>query len=238
MRTRNDAHDLIARNIRDYGCHIYVVSGGPTPRWVYTIGLTQSIGYELVFAGGAKYSKDDILQILRNAADKVDLDKRIMSKESSDIGAFALAAVHPDWATRLLLGAHDFYQTSINALQIVPDPAMRTIDVPDLSTPLALDQATPWRWLEEPWPYSISEKSEAMTDLKVLMGGRVTEVARWEEQYWEAFSDSGDEVSRDDAFLVPLGTLLGADQSLAAIMELHIGAAMWRGEDGNWQAWT
>jgi hypothetical protein len=176
--------------------------------------------------------------MLRNAVNKVDLDQRLPSKMSSDAGGFPLAMVHPEWATRLLLGAHDFYQASINALQIVPDCSDRTIDVPDLSAPFVSHQATPWRWLEEPWPYRISEKSETMTDRRVLMGERVTEVARWEDQYWEAFSGSGEEVSRDDAFLVPLGTLLGADPTLEAITELTIGTAMWRGEDGNWQPWA
>jgi hypothetical protein len=36
---RAKALRLIRRNIDEHGFHIYVVSGGPLPRYAYTIGL-------------------------------------------------------------------------------------------------------------------------------------------------------------------------------------------------------
>lgn len=237
MKTRSDALEQIARNIRDHGYHAYVVSGGPMPRWIYTIGLSPSLGYELIFAGGALYPKDEVLRIVQDEVTKAQSDKRFLPNPSPGMDGFQLGSVCPEWAMQLLIGANDFYQTHVAALQILPDQFRRTIDVPDLSAPLAVNQATSWRWLQEPWPYQIPKNAEAMTDLPVLMGARVTEVARWEEGYWEAFSGPSDEVSREDAFLVPLGTLLGADPSLEASTKLDIGKALCRGQAGDWQPW-
>ena len=231
---RTHAHARITRNIRDYGYHVYVVSGGPTPRWAYTIGLSPRIGYELVFAGGATYPKSAVLEILRNWASMLGSQKSLLSNNSAE---FQLGPVCAQWATQLLVGAHDFYQSTVNALQILPDRLHRTIDVPDLSVSLESSQVTPWCWLEKPWPYKISEKAEAMADVHVLMGRRVKEVARWEEGYWEAFSDSGDDVRSENACLAPLGTLIGADPSLEPITALAIGAGMWRVENGMWHSW-
>lgn len=51
-----DAKREIERSIQNSGCHIYVVGGGgPLPRFVYSIGFTESIGYELILEGASFY---------------------------------------------------------------------------------------------------------------------------------------------------------------------------------------
>jgi hypothetical protein len=42
----------IRENITRFGYHLYVVSGRQDPRWVYSIGLSPKLAYELIFAGG------------------------------------------------------------------------------------------------------------------------------------------------------------------------------------------
>lgn len=237
MKTRNQALEEIAKNIRDHRYHVYIVSGGPTPRWAYTIGLTPKTGFELAFAGGAIFLKDDVLEILHHIVNQINRNELLPSIEVPKRGSFRLSPVCQEWSARLLLGAIDYHQKGVECRQVVPDDAHKSIDVPDLSTPLVRGAATPWRWLDEPWPYAVSAKSEAMTNLKALMGVRVTEGARWEDDYWEVFSGSGEEVSREEGRLVPLGTLLGADPSLEALTRLDVGTAMWRKEDGDWHPW-
>jgi hypothetical protein len=57
---RAKALDLIKRNIEKSGFHIYLVAGGGrTPRFVYTIGLRESLGAELVLAGALYYEDKD-----------------------------------------------------------------------------------------------------------------------------------------------------------------------------------
>ncbi|MGB6387419.1 MAG: hypothetical protein WBE45_20310 [Terriglobales bacterium] len=48
------ALNRIRENIARSGHHIYVVSGGATPRFVYTI-VSESIGVELILAGAILY---------------------------------------------------------------------------------------------------------------------------------------------------------------------------------------
>ena len=48
---KKQALDDIRENIARSGHHIYVVSGGQTPRFAYTIGVNESIGVELILSG-------------------------------------------------------------------------------------------------------------------------------------------------------------------------------------------
>ena len=47
---RKQALDQIRGNIARGGHHVYVVSGGATPRFAYTIGISGAIGFELILA--------------------------------------------------------------------------------------------------------------------------------------------------------------------------------------------
>ena len=90
--------------------------------------------------------------------------------------------VHMSWATTLLLGALDFYQVrEIPALQIVPDEAHWTSDVPVMTAPWSAITAPVWRGLHEPWAYPVPANSVAVTNPGALRGERVAEAVRWEE---------------------------------------------------------
>src|SRR5262249_26286061 len=127
--------DDIRANIAESGHHIYVVSGGdPTPRFAYTIGVSESIGVELILAGAILYMCDDVGAIINDIALQLKARPDRRAFEVAGLGSFTLREVHTSWASEFMLGAFDYYQKrDIPALQIVPDKAHWTIDVPDMS---------------------------------------------------------------------------------------------------------
>jgi Domain of unknown function (DUF4262) len=243
---RKKALALIKRNIEEYGFHIYIVSAGSSPRFAYTIGLRESLGAELVLAGGFFYEKSDqILEILHSI--RKQLASGVKGKPGPvwqsefvvpELGKFALRKAHASWARSLLLGALDYYSIEdVDAYQVVPETRHRTIDVPIMSKEWSATDEPMWRWRDAEWPYPISPDAEVMTNLDALRGEPITEVVRFEERYWEMYAGaSGPEVSEDDARLIPLGCLLALDPSLEPVVDLAIGEGMWR--DGSGDDWS
>ena len=230
---RREIWRLIEANTAKSGRHIYLISGGATPRFAYTIGLTETSGFELVLAGALFYSASETHRIVNGIADAL-LTPGVSTEmvEVDDLGTFSLRPIQRPWIDSLLLGASDFYgSTTIEGLQIVPDPTHFTLDVPDLSLPAAASQNGAWRWLSEPWPYDIPEQSVTATDLIALQGRRITEVWRWEPDYWEMFAGAGPDTKGEDVRIVPLGVLLAADETLRPVVDLPVGGGLWRDAD-------
>lgn len=237
---KKQALDDIRANIARSGHHIYVVSGGSTPRFAYTIGISESIGVELILAGAIFYMFDEVGTVINDIAGhlKAQADRRVF--EVNGLGSFTLRKVHNSWATEFMLGAFDYYQKrDIPALQIVPDKAHWTIDVPDMSAPWNVIAEPVWQWLHEPWTFPVPEDSTAATNLAALRGDQITEVTRWEEDEWEMFAGSGPDVLKDDMRVVSLGTLIAADKSLVPVMNLAIEEGLWRDPDpdSEWHPW-
>lgn len=246
---RARALELIKRNIEKSGFHIYLIAGGsPKPRFAYTIGLRESLGAELVLAGALYYGKkDEVFEILHSLRKQLATGVKgklgptwLSTFSVPRLGSFTLRKADSSWASKLLLGAVDYYGTKdIDAYQIVPEEKHQTIDIPNMAKAWNPTEEPVWRWLQdETWPYSIPRGSEAMTDLAALRGAPVTEACRWEENYWELFAGDGPDVSKADARLVPLACLLAADPSLAPVVNLALGEGLWRdGEGGEWNRW-
>ena len=235
-RALEDIRENIARN----GQHIYCVYGGMTPRFAYTIGVSESVGVELILAGAIFYMLDDVAKILEYTVAELKASRARELVEVAGLGSFTLRKVDSSWTRELMLGVFDYYQKKeIPALQIVPDQDHWTIDVPDMSMPLSRNQEPIWKWLREPWAYPVPEDSTAATDLAALRGDRITEACRWEEDEWELFAGAGPDVPKDEMRVVALGTLLAADPSLEPVVNLTIGTGMWR-HDGSskWQQWV
>ena len=70
-KEKKNALDLIRSNIRSHGYHIYVISGGPLPRFFYTIGLIESIGFELIMAGSYFYSANEAKKIFDQIVNEI-----------------------------------------------------------------------------------------------------------------------------------------------------------------------
>jgi hypothetical protein len=236
---RERALEVIRENIVRSGHHIYVVSSaGQTPRFAYTIGVTESVGVELILAGAIFYMKDDVVKIINEILPQMKAQPACEVFRVDGQGSFTLREVHSSWAQELLLGAFDHYRKrDIRVLQIVPDVAHWTIDVPDMSAPWSARKEPVWQWLREPWEYPVPENSTATTNLAALRGNRITEAARWEEDHWEIFAGAGPDVTKDEMRVVPLANLLGTDGSLARVLNLEVGAAVRRDAVSDWHPW-
>jgi hypothetical protein len=236
------ALDQIRENIARKGRHIYVVAGGAEPRFAYTIGVSESIGAELILAGASFYLNDEVAPIINDIAAqlKPQRDLGAMKFEVAGQGSFTLRKTHASWVTALMLGALDYYRVGeIPALQIVPDEGHWTIDVPDMSAPWSATAEPVWRWMHEPWTYPGPEDAAAATDLAALRGERVTEAMRWEEDEWEIFVGDGPDIPKDELRMVPLGTLVAVDESLIPAVYLPIGEGLLRdpAPDSEWRPW-
>jgi len=236
-----EALEKIRANIAKCGQHIYAVSGGPNPRFAYSIGLSQDAGFELIMAGSSFYSNDEVGDVINNIASSLrnDSNRRQTKFEFGSKGVFLLREVEESWSARLMLGALDYYSTSnVAALQIVPDPPHHTVDVPDLSRPWNAISEPVWQWLETPWKYGIPKHSAVVTNLDALRGKQITEAMRWEDTDWELFAGAGPDVDKDEIRIVPFGTLLGADTSIEPVVNLAVGKGLWRDPvDREWHPW-
>jgi hypothetical protein len=234
------ALQAIRQNIEKHGHHVYLITGEASPRFGYTIGLTDALGAELVLAGAVTYSAADVQKIVNACAERLRAGASFADTiELDEFGAFELRAADPAWLREMLRGAFDYYRgREIRAFQIVPDEEHWTIDIPDLEKPFDADEEPAWRWFWEDWPYAVPRHSIATTNLDALRGEPITEAARWEETEWELFAGAGPDVKREDARVVPLGVLLGFDRSLEPAVELEVGKALWReGQEDEWHAW-
>ncbi len=238
MQSREAALARIRRNIQVHGYHVYLVHGGPCPRFAYTIGLSDTCGAEIVLAGAAFYSGVEVKRVIDDWASRLLKNETSESIDHNGLGASFTRKVCPSWVRLLLLGATDFYGRQVSACQVFPEPSHSTVDVPDMSVEWYAVNEPVWQWLQLPWSFPVCEESVVMTNLDALQGYRVTEAARWEENQWEMFSGSGPDTPPEEVRAVPLGTLLGFDQSLEPAVRLQVGSAIWRdGEGGEWEEW-
>ena len=234
------ALEKIKRNIEAFGLHVYVVRSAQVPRFAYSIGLTETLGHELVFAGGAYFSFKEAGTII------AALHKELIHGNGSTgcfsidgLGSFSLGPIHANWVEKMLLGAVDYYgHTRIRALQIVPEGAFRTIDIPKLDTDYSPSESPGWRWLFEPWSFDVPSDSTVTTNLDALQGECITEVMRWEETDWEMFAGPGPDVEKTDIRIVPIGCIIESDPSLVSALELSPGSGQWREDSaGEWHPW-
>jgi hypothetical protein len=235
-RALHDIRENIARN----GQPVYLVFGETTPRFAYTIGVSESVGVKLILAGAIFYKRDDVAKIISETVAHLRASRDWELVEIAGLGSFTPCKVDSSWARELMLGVFDYYQNKdIPALQIVPDQNHRTIDVPNMSVPWSATLEPVWKWLREPWTYPIRQDSTAITDLAALRGDRITEACRWEEDEWELFAGAGPDVPKDEMRMVALGTLRAADRSLEPVVSLTIGTGLWR-QDANseWHPWA
>jgi len=238
---REAALESIRQNIAEFGFHSYGVTGSGQPHYGYTIGLSESLGAELILAGAYFYELNEVGEVIRSVAGKLQapIARETAQIEVSPWGLFSLRKVDMSWAKTLMLGVFDYYNVeAIDAYQILPDEAHWTIEIPDLSQPWSVKSAPAWRWsFDEPWTYPIPRDSVALTNLEALRGSRVTEAVRWEEDEWEIFAGAGPDTTEAERRVVPLGILLSADPSLLPVVDLPIGAGLWRDELSDWHPW-
>jgi hypothetical protein len=243
MRVSSDARqrwlEQIRENIASDGHHVTLVPGSEVPRFAYTIGLAKPLGREVVLAGGSALSNDEAARVLNEAAAWLRRDPETPEVVEIDgVGVFGLRPADGSWVKRLLLGAMDVAATDdVDALQVVPLGELETIDVPDMTASFDTEREPVWRWLDDTWDLNIPRDATAVTNLDALRGHAVTEAARWEPDQWELFSGSGPDTPPEEIRIVPVWTLVGADPSVRAVLDLAVGKALARDWPGDWQTW-
>ena len=159
---RARAFEVIRANIARRGYHAYRIDGGPSPRWIYTIGLHETHGApELVVAGALYHRHEDVADAIGELVDElpdVPLDAH-ETRTVEALGEVDVVPAHPSWVSLLLLGAIDFYdRKDVRALQLRPRGDRRTVDTPDLGMPFDPEREAPWRWLHDDWPFAFPER--------------------------------------------------------------------------------
>lgn len=235
------ALEKIDKNISEFGHHNYYVTEGESPRYFYTIGVALQHDFELIFAGGAFYTAEEVFSIINEIVGFLSADgAAIEASYKCSAGKFTLRACDKSWLDVMMLGAFDYWGERVfGAYQILPEERYMTIDTPDLSTKFFPQFAGAWRWLVDDWQNMFPKKSVAITNIAALKGQKVTEIARWEEDEWEMFSGSGPDVEDGDVRIVPLCTLISYDPSLKRAVGLKVGEAVWRDKDTlRWVDWS
>lgn len=236
MNKTSEILDNIEKQIKKYGWYQYCVIGGQAPRFCYSIGLREKVGFEIIFAGGYFYSNEEAMDVVDNYA------KFLLHLNCRERGVeeFFLRDARVDWVGLLMLGASDYYRRRgepFVAKQIIPFGDKFTLDVPRMDIDLRDPANLPWRWSFEDWSFGVPENSFAVTDLNYLRGRGAIQVVRWEEDQWECFSDDPDNIEKSDIRIVPLGVAMGLDASLPKVYDMDVEDGFIRGEDGEWMRW-
>ncbi len=222
----------IKNRIDKYGFHRYIVNQRTTPRYTYTIGLKDNIGFELILGGSMFFETNEELDIIFEFIIKSltqDKDKRKFN--ILNLGNFELKKVDFSWSTLMMLGALDYYNVNkIRAFQIIPtDKEKYTIDTPNMSSPWS-EKDIAWKYLSENvlWNHMIPENAVAITNLNALRGHRLTEYFRFENDEWEIFSGNGALEAKELIRIVPLSVLISADLSIEAFINDPVGKGKYR----------
>ncbi|MFV5703093.1 DUF4262 domain-containing protein [Flavobacterium sp. XS2P12] len=234
--TNSEFLDIIKTNIYNNGYHLTLVNGGQHPEFSYSIGLTEKLGFELVIAGGfisIKENESIFKYVYQQLQAGSTLDSQFLL---SDNNIFCLTKVDSSWCKKLMLGVYDYYNLNeITAYQIIP--VNRTMDTPLMAEPIISNDPI-WKWLDMDWNIKVPKNSYAITDIDSLKGKTIVELMRWEDHVWEMFSGPGPDFKEEDIRIVPLGTILGIDDTLQRTVNLPVGKGLWReNKDSEWNDW-
>ncbi len=231
--------------ISKYGFFRYYVMADTTPRFSYTIGLTESIGFELIVGGMMYFETNEALEVVFNAIiEALRKDNKTKNFNLNELGTFTLAKVHNSWISKMMLGAIDYYgREDIQAFQILPtDVEITTKDIPDMTKKWSSNNLI-WKYLDKNqlWKYEIPKNSTAITNLDALKGARLTEYFRYELNQWEIFAGNGAKEPQESLRIVPLCTLIGIDKSIEKFIHDPIGKGKFKDasdqHNDTWYAW-
>jgi hypothetical protein len=127
---------------------------------------------------------------------------------------------------RLVVHAAKYYERpAVDAVQAVPSAGW--IDIPRTSLPLDVSIERPWRWLDDEWPFACSPRTRVFTDLRVLRGRPIVEVIHEREagglDSWTMRANATAAVAEAEGRVVPMGTVLAIDPTVALTLYLEPG---------------
>ena len=227
----------IEAGIQKYGYHVIRVNRGQNPDFAYTIGLNDKFGFELVLAGGfisAEDYRNKFDAIYAGLISDADENAAFRCKEG---GEMKLLEMHSSWSERMILGVYAHYDLRHVRAMHVLQSGEALLGVQAMSEPFN-EHNKIWKWLSTQWDRSTPHDSFVMTNVQFLRGETITEVMRFEDDYWEMFVGNGSEVSDADVRALPLGTMIGIDSSLEDAIALSVGDGLWRvNKDDGWHVW-
>src|SRR5205809_7466340 len=100
---RKAALDRIRKNIARSGHHVYSVLGGATPRFAYTIGVSESIGAALILAGTYFYLNGEVTPIINDIAEQFKPQHDRVVFEVGGRGTIRLRKAESSWAAECAL---------------------------------------------------------------------------------------------------------------------------------------
>lgn len=209
---------------------------GQTPHFAYTIGLLDRFGFELVIAGGF-ISTQRYECIVNSICSGLNSGSDVNSIFKSVDGDKRLIEMHCSWSKKTALWVYDYFKMdSVKTLQVFPLDG-QLLDVPTMSEPF--DEKDPvWKWLSIDWNIDAPKTAYAITNVQFLRGDTITEVVRFEEGYWEMFVGNTNEVADGDVRVLPLGVMIGIDNSLESAIQLGIGCGLYRdNKETGWKDW-
>lgn len=241
MSEKNQFLELINSNIEKYKFHLTTVNSPTEPRYIYSIGLKELFGFELIFAGAINYLKEEVSQIFEEIFEHLKKGENMADKKIKvgNIGNFSFSNVDESWSKLMMLGVFDYYKIKeINAFQIIPDLSHFTLDTPDMSKQFNVSSEHVWQWLVKEWDYNVPANSTVTTNVAALLGKPITEIVRCEVNEWEMFAGPGPDVEFKDMRIVSLATMIGIDRSLSPSINLDIGDGLWReSSNSDWNKW-
>jgi hypothetical protein len=240
---KQDFFKKIKNNIDNYSFHITVVKAKEYPRFGYTIGNYEKYNCEFIIAGNINFQYEEVLTIFGEVILKFSEihENSNIRITTSKFGSFSLSKIHSSWSKKMMLGVYDYYNIAdFTAYQILADNEHFTLDIPNISIEWNPKDLAIWKWLDEDikWNLDVPRDSIVITNLSSLFGEKITEVMRWEENEWEAFTQNGEEINSEDIRIVPIGVLLGIDDTLKSILKLDIEKGLRRDEKNiEWIDW-
>lgn len=239
---RHDFLKIIDNHIKEFSYHITIVKSKVHPRFAYTIGNYRSQNCEFILAGNINFEYEDLKSIFNEVLLNINniFSNENIKIQTSRFGSFSFIKVHPSWSSRMMLGVYDYYDiNNFPAYQIIPDDNHFTMDIPNMAIEWSSKQPI-WKWLDTNivWDLGVPKDSMVITNVDSLFGKRITEVMRWEENEWEAFTQNGEEIPKENIRIVPISVLLGIDGTLKPILKLDIGKGFFRDEESmEWSDW-
>jgi len=241
MKDKNHFSEIIQININNHGYHLTIVNSQQEPRYAYTIGLLDLLGYELIFAGGIYFLKDDLFLIIKEIVNNLKANNDLINQsiQVGNLGTFSFLKTHASWNKIMALGVFNHFNIdSADVMQVIPDTDHYTQDIPNMTQEFNQSTEPIWQWLTRDWIYNVPVNSTVVTNIDSLRGQAITEMMRWEGDEWEMFAGAGPDVQKKDMRVVSLGTIIGIDKSLLPALSLNIGKGLWRDSvDSDWNSW-
>ncbi|TAH21355.1 MAG: hypothetical protein EAZ08_03270 [Cytophagales bacterium] len=188
-----------------------------------------------MFAGGMNYYYKEVASIIYQITENFKNTNSIDSIFEIESGIFSILKVHESWSKLMALGVYDYFnKTDINIFQILPNATNLSLDIPDMSLDYDLVRNSVWQYLKHEWQYSLPEDSKITTNTDALFGKKIKEIARWEINEWEGFTENGNQVDENNMRVLPLSVILSIDTSMMDVIDLGVGKGIWRDESSNW----